>query len=305
MKNILNLRPQPKPIIIEKVVHAKRVWWLEALKMITVVVVVSSVVWGVSKADISDSNKSAPAIKNFSALGNVVGVTSTTLSIDGAHSSDQTGKTAYTFDLSDVKKIENGSYVPLLISDINVGDKVVVQGIEKDSVINIRRIISLSSTATTTAVVATTTVATTVDATTTATSTTDVATTTTDTATSSDATTTASSTLSTSTATTDVTASSTTATSTASTTIASTTVTTTASTTQSVASSTNATATDGSGDTDSSTIIITDSSASASTTSSTTSTTDVVQDNNSSSTDGESSTAENNTDSTLSDHVSN
>jgi len=146
MPNILNLRKEPKPIIIEKVIQEKRVWWLEVLKMVTVITVVSSVVYGISKA--ADVTPAQAAIQNFSALGTVSAVSTSSLSISGAHSSDKTRNTSYTFDLFGVKKIENRKYVQLSIYDITVGDEVVVQGIEKEGKIDIKRIISFSSTTT-------------------------------------------------------------------------------------------------------------------------------------------------------------
>ena len=47
---LLNLRPEPTPIIIERIVREKKLWWMEVLKMAVVIVVVSSVVYGVSRA---------------------------------------------------------------------------------------------------------------------------------------------------------------------------------------------------------------------------------------------------------------
>ena len=149
---LLNLRPEPKPIIIEKVIQAKRIWWLEILKMVTVITVVSSIVYGISKADVTST---IPAIQNFSARGIVSDVALVSLSIEDANSSDKSGNTFYTFDVSNVKKIENRTYVPLRISDIHTGDQVVVQGLLEDGIITIRRIISLSSTATTSDIVVT------------------------------------------------------------------------------------------------------------------------------------------------------
>ena len=223
MPNILNLRKEPKPLIIEKVIQEKRVWWLELLKMVTIITVVSSVVFGISKA--ADLSPSQLPAQNFSALGTVSDISTTSLSINNAHSSDVNGNTSYTFDLTNVKKVENKKYVQLLISDINIGDKIVVQGVEKGGVIDIRRIISFSSSATTSNVI---------DATSTATSTT--ATSTTATTTDTIATTTATSTLATSTDTTATTTSDV-----ASSTIASTTIsaaTSTATSTETIATTT-------------------------------------------------------------------
>ena len=106
--------------------------------------------------------------KNFSAIGIVSGVSTTTISIQDAKGSD--GKSEYTFDTDSVTKIETKSYVPLTLSDINTGDRVVVQGVEDNGTISIKRIISFSATSSKEKEVATTTpeVATTTDSTSTA-----------------------------------------------------------------------------------------------------------------------------------------
>ena len=123
MVNMLNLRKEPQPAIV--VVTKPRSFWVESLKMLTVIAVVTGIVYGISQA----SSPTPSSTKNWSALGIVEDISSSTLSLADAHSSDETGDTSYTLDLASVKKIENRTYVPLNLSDINVGDKVVVQGI--------------------------------------------------------------------------------------------------------------------------------------------------------------------------------
>jgi len=148
---LLNLRPEPKPIIIEKVIQSKRIWWLEILKMVTVITVVSSIVYGISKADITIPTSS---VQSFSAFGTVSDMSPEVISIENARSSEKAGAVSYTFKLIDVKKIENRIHVALLMSDIHVGDKIVAMGMSNDGAVTINRIISFSSTATTSDVVA-------------------------------------------------------------------------------------------------------------------------------------------------------
>ena len=68
-------------------------------------------------------------------------VSETTLSID-TQSSNDSSKTIYTLNTDTVVKIETRNYKPLTLSDIKIGDKVVVQGMENEGNITIKRIIS-------------------------------------------------------------------------------------------------------------------------------------------------------------------
>ena len=115
------------------------------LRVALVAILVFTIGLAVSKADTIASKfltNNAPN-KNFSAIGVVSDIATTTLSIEKAKGTDDKSKTSYTFYTDTVLKIETKSYVPLTLSDINIGDKIVVQGIEKDQDIIITRIISL------------------------------------------------------------------------------------------------------------------------------------------------------------------
>ena len=120
--------------------------------------VISSVMWGVSKADTFPlgflSQEDKPD-QNFSASGIVSSVSTvfgTYMYIDQASASDNTGKTTFGFSVDKVNKIETVDYTPLTISDIKVGDQIIVQGLIKSSgTIEAYRIISFAtSTATST-----------------------------------------------------------------------------------------------------------------------------------------------------------
>ncbi len=119
--------------------------------MVTVITVVSSIVYGISKADITIPTSS---VQSFSAFGTVSDMSPEVISIENARSSEKAGAVSYTFKLTDVKKIENRIHVALLMSDIHVGDKIVAMGMSNDGAVTINRIISFSSTATTSDVVA-------------------------------------------------------------------------------------------------------------------------------------------------------
>jgi hypothetical protein len=96
-----------------------------------------------------------------------MGIDKTNLYIDQVKSSDGTGATNYTFNLLDNPKIETEQYIPLSVSDIQLGSKVVAQGKIDGGNITIKRIIYFGIvvpqevTATTTEEIATSTASTT------------------------------------------------------------------------------------------------------------------------------------------------
>jgi len=176
LKNLLNLKPKdPSDIVyVEKIVLKNRGMFFELSRMLIVIAVASGIVWGVSNADnIIRSTKTPVKVKSFSAVGIVTDVATTTLTIDDANASDGKTTASYTFDVTNVKKIETKDYIPLTLLDISIGDKIIVQGTDSDGTVMIKRIISFSATSSKIKIdVATSTATTTLDlATSTATST--------------------------------------------------------------------------------------------------------------------------------------
>jgi len=140
--NLLNLRTNPPPIIIEKVIREKRIWWKEVIRMMVIIAIVASIVYGISRAD-------TPSVfHNFTAMGTVTTLTPDSLTISAVHSSDTTGDTTLTLDISQVEKIETSSYAPLSLGDISVGDTVIAQGMSDGSDIPIRRIVRVHASST-------------------------------------------------------------------------------------------------------------------------------------------------------------
>ena len=151
MKNFLDLRPKidPQYVVVEKEILKPRSWKAEAFRMCVVILIVTVIGWGVSFADDLINSPKKDLIKNFSAMGTVSDIASSTVSIENAKGSDSTEKKSYTFDASNIKTIQTNHYIPLKLSDIQVGDNIIVQGVDKDGDILIRRIISYgTSTAT-------------------------------------------------------------------------------------------------------------------------------------------------------------
>lgn len=142
-KNILDLRPKVEPEIkvVEKLIIQKRRPGQELLKLVIVIAISSLVIWGISRADNATLPK--PAAKNFSVMGIVSDIGSTTFSMSNLKGGDA-GVLNYTFDTKHLKTIETEQHIVLTLSDIAPGFEIVAQGVEsEDSPIAIRRIISL------------------------------------------------------------------------------------------------------------------------------------------------------------------
>ena len=61
MPNLLNLKKQPAPVIIEKVILKKRSVFVEIIKLITVIAISSGVIWMVSHAQVNNTPKADKA----------------------------------------------------------------------------------------------------------------------------------------------------------------------------------------------------------------------------------------------------
>ncbi len=163
-KNLLDLRKkaQPQIKIVERVIFQKRPWQKDVFLTLSVIFVTSLVIWGITKADTVIQSFSKPQTKNFSVSGIVINIDPTNIYIEQARGSDDEGRTSYTLDISNIKKVETSDYQPITLSDIKVGNKVVAQGQEDGGNITIKRIIYFGTvvpkeeTATTTPEVATT-----------------------------------------------------------------------------------------------------------------------------------------------------
>ena len=145
MPNFLDLRKkiEPQVVVVEKIILKPRSFFGELARMIAVIAIVSISVWGISFADISNQKKS---VKNFNAIGIVSDIATTTISMNVENEPSEGLQTSYTFDTSAVTKIQSKGYVPLTLSDISIGDKIGVQGLDDGTSISILRIISFSAT---------------------------------------------------------------------------------------------------------------------------------------------------------------
>ena len=144
MRNILDLRKkiQPQVVVIERMIMKRQAWYFELVKISIVVVIVSAIVWGVSKA--SDVLL-ATHIDNFSAIGTVSEITDATISLINAQGSDKSHDASYVIDATGAQLLSK-SYALLGLSDIAIGDRISVQGELDGSSIAAKRIISFTAT---------------------------------------------------------------------------------------------------------------------------------------------------------------
>jgi hypothetical protein len=119
-------------------------------KQIFVAVAVLMIVWFISQAQAltvnSNENARSNSVENYSAIGTVSLISTSTGMIDisdGAASDGNTGSD-FTFNLAAANNIESVDYTQLSLGDLSLGDKVVVQGLEDNGLVTIKRIIDFT-----------------------------------------------------------------------------------------------------------------------------------------------------------------
>ena len=86
----------------------------------------------------------ATAGHRFSAFGLVANVNDTSVSVNEANGSDGSKNSSYTFEISNLTKIQNNKSVAISISDLKLGDKIGLQGRELDGTLNASRVVLFS-----------------------------------------------------------------------------------------------------------------------------------------------------------------
>lgn len=142
LRNILDLRTKNEPQVVEKIIVKKPSFQSELFRFFLAIFIASALIWGVSNADtVFEATPFGSTTKNFSVVGTVSDIVPATLSLSDAHGTNDSGQRVYSLDISQVEKIESKEYVSLSLSDIVIGDKVIVQGIDEGGNIKIKRII--------------------------------------------------------------------------------------------------------------------------------------------------------------------
>jgi hypothetical protein len=161
-KNFLDLRKKsPQQIkIVERIIFQKRSLKSDIFLALSVIIVASGIIWGISKADTLISKVIPEKInqrKSFSVVGVITDLGSTSISVQ---SSDDK---VYVLDIDKGVKIETKNYTPITFLDLKIDDKIIVQGVISNEIITVKRVVSFSivavaSVATSTEVTATSTI---------------------------------------------------------------------------------------------------------------------------------------------------
>ena len=141
MNNVLDIRKKtPQLKVVREVIFKRRPWWQEVVKVLLVIVVVTSIVWSVSKADdTSEEVEKITTTSNVGFYGTVISIASTTISLS-------TSQGDIPVDISALATTETASNIQLSLSDVEVGDKVIIQGLYDGSILMARRLISFAVT---------------------------------------------------------------------------------------------------------------------------------------------------------------
>lgn len=177
-KNILDLSPGNRRKIIREVVLQPRTFKGEVLRVILAIIVVSIITWSFSLADdIIDlvNGSDEVTVENYSVIGLISKIDDGYIKLAEADTSDGKKDISKKYYVADAETIESSEYQPLTLEDLEVGNKVILQGhLINSKEVTIHRIISFgfhvpaepttaTSTATTTIDVASSTPTTTID----------------------------------------------------------------------------------------------------------------------------------------------
>jgi hypothetical protein len=138
---IVGLKQQLKSLMMKPTKECKQIF---------MAVVALAIIWFVSQAQALTTNGNPGAqtdsIENYSAIGTVSFISTSTDIIDIANGTASDGNTGsdFAFNLDAANNIESTDYTQLSLGDISSGDKIVVQGIEDNGVITITRVIDFT-----------------------------------------------------------------------------------------------------------------------------------------------------------------
>lgn len=122
----------------------KNVWWVDLVKAVVLILVLSVVALSVSSVASTGGNDDESPIKNFNAVGTVGQITSTVLTLTEAQSTVSELGDSFDLNLTSVQKTEDKTHAPIALSTILPGSRVIVQGIKNVDTIKISRVILLS-----------------------------------------------------------------------------------------------------------------------------------------------------------------
>jgi hypothetical protein len=155
MSYFLDLRKnvEPRVKVVYKTIIKHRPWYIELTKVPIAVIVVGVIVWGISRADVLVQPESVAVVKTFSVSGLISSVAENNFSIGNVRGFDNADMSSLSFGSASLQTIQTSDSLPLQLSNVQVGDRVVVQGTYIDSDFIAIRLIDFTSM--TTAVVST------------------------------------------------------------------------------------------------------------------------------------------------------
>lgn len=147
-KHILNLKKKVSPVIIERIIIKDESVLSKILRIAFSIVIVFSIVWGVTKAEeiISEmlpQEEIEPTV-SFSLAGLIKEVYPDKIVLTRAVGVDSEIN-VFEIDISTNEQIiETNTYERILVTDLLAGDKVIIQGLKRDGEFFSRRIISFA-----------------------------------------------------------------------------------------------------------------------------------------------------------------
>ena len=131
MTHFVDLRKkvQPQVKVIREIIVQKQPWYMELAKIVAVIAIVSTVVWGISKADENVSGVATNTPDLSGIYGTVGSINGNFISLVDCAGADFTGHTTFNVDISNLQAVQTADYSPLTLADIQVGDPVTAYGI--------------------------------------------------------------------------------------------------------------------------------------------------------------------------------
>ncbi len=147
-KHILNLKKKVSPVIIEKVIFKDESVASRITRTVFSIAVVFSIVWGVSKAEeiinvMLPQEEIEPTV-SFSLAGLIKEVYPDKIVLTRAVGVDSEVNVFEIDIAANEQIIETNTYEKILVTDLLVGDKVIIQGLKRGDKFYSRRVISFA-----------------------------------------------------------------------------------------------------------------------------------------------------------------
>lgn len=146
-KHILNLKKKVSPIVIEKVIFRDESVFSRSLRSIFSIVFVFFIVWGITKGQEIVESILAPKVESaspFSVAGIVKEIDNYKIVLTRSVGMNSNGNVFEIRINAEDQIVETNTYDPIEIDDIQVDDKIIIQGQTAGGILYAKRIISFS-----------------------------------------------------------------------------------------------------------------------------------------------------------------